>query len=506
MSKYLMGIDAGCTSTKAVIFDEFGNEITSSSTLSTRVKPRGKGFEEFDVDALWRSTSKCIKEAVEKAKIDPKDITGIGVCSFGNGIVVLDKEGNAAAPGAFSHDYRANDIIDMYKKKGSYDKINEIIKGTLFAGEPGPLLCWFKKYEPEVYNKIGAVLMFKDLIMYRLTDVFATDANVFGGSSMMDLGKLEYSKELLDLYEIPEMYDKLPKLAIESSEIVGRVTKEASQLTGLAEGTPVVGGMMDILACLVGAGATAPGVITAIAGTWCINETHSENIIPGASANMPFLTRGKYLNCSFTGASGVNYEWFNRALGGTATLEANNRGVSPYKVLDELIDLVPVGKTQVIYHPFVAQPSVHENARANFFNIDQNTSYAEIAYSIVEGVAFMHRQHINFLKNSGCEAKVIRLTGGVARSKVWARVFADVLELPIEVVDCEEVGALGVAITAGVGAGLYDSYEDAFKKAVRIRKPFMPNIDTFDIYGKRFREWERLIEIMKIYWNEKSDI
>jgi len=503
MSKYLMGIDAGGTATKAVLFDELGNEIASSSAGSVRIKPRGKGFEEFDVDALWRSIANCIRETLDKANINPTDIAGIGVTSFGNGIVVLDKDGNVVAPGAFSHDYRANGIIEMYKEKGTYEKINEIIKGTLFAGEPGPILCWFKKHEPEVYNKIGTVLMFKDLIMYRLTNIFATDANVFGGSGMMDLEKLEYSKELLDFYEIPEMHDKLPKLALESSEVVGIVSKKASEKTGLAEGTPVVGGMMDILACLVGAGATEPGVITAIAGTWCINETQSENIIPGASANMPFLTRGRYLNCSFSGASAVNYEWFNRALGGTAKIEANERGISPYTVLDEMIDLVPIEKVQVLYHPFVAQPSVHENARANFFNIDQNTSYAEITYSIVEGVAFMHKQHINFLKKSGCEANVIRLTGGIARSKVWTRVFADVLELPIEVVDCEEVGALGVAITAGVGTGVYDSYEDAFKKAVRIRVPVMPNPDTFNIYSKRFKEWERLIEIMKIYWNEK---
>ncbi|MGN7286587.1 FGGY-family carbohydrate kinase [Shouchella rhizosphaerae] len=504
--RYVIGIDAGNTSIKTVLFDENGNVISSAHSKSMRFNSRGPGFEEFDVDQLWTSTYQCIQETIDKAKINSKDIVGIGVTSFGNGLVVVDKEGNSIAPGAFSHDYRANNIIEMYKREGSYDKINEITKGTLFAGEPGPILRWFKEHEPHVYNNIGSVLMFKDYIMYKLTGVFATDANVFGGSNMLDIETLEYSRELLDLYGIPELFDKLPKLAIEPIEIIGSITSEVAQFTGLTSGTPVVAGMMDILASLVGAGATDHGVITAIAGTWCINETHSDRIVPNASANMPYLTKGKYLNCSFTGASGANYEWFTKVLGGNARIEAEQRGKSFYEVLNELIDSIPIEKASVIFHPFVAQPSVHVEAKANFFNIDQNTTYAELAYAIAEGVAFMHRHHINFLKDSGLSVEKIRLSGGIARSKAWGQIFANVLELPIEVVNCEEVGALGVAIAAGIGAGLYDNYEDAFKKAVKIMPAIHPNTSTSDLYKKRYEEWHDLIEVMNVYWNKKQSV
>ena len=161
----------------------------------------------------------------------------------------------------------------IYIREGTYDKINKIVKGTLFAGEPGPILRWYKEHDRETYDKIGGVLMFKDYIMFKLSDVFATDLNVFGGSFMIDMDTMEYSKELLELYGIEEIYDVLPKLASEPTEIVGYVTAEASERTGLAKGTPVVAGMMDILACLVGSGATGDGIYTAIAGSWCINET-----------------------------------------------------------------------------------------------------------------------------------------------------------------------------------------------------------------------------------------
>lgn len=433
-----------------------------------------------------------------------KKAISLGVTSFGNGVVFLDKEGYAIAPGCFSQDYRANSIIEMYQREGTYEKINDIVKGTLFAGEPGPILRWYKENYREIYDQIGGILQFKDYIMYRLTNVFATDLNCFGGAFMVDMNTMDYSRELMDLYGILELYDALPKLATEPTEIVGTVTKEASEITGLAEGTPVAAGMMDILACLVGAGATGEEVYTAVAGSWCINETHSDRIIPNASSNMPYLKKGEYLNCSYTGASGSNYEWFTRILGGTAKLEAQDRNLSQYAVLDELIEMVPIEKVKVFFSPFVAQPSIHMNAKANFFNIDMSTSYAEICYSVAEGVAFIHKHHIDFLRNAGLPVKEIRLTGGTAKSHVWNQIFANVLQVPIVGVDCEETGAQGVAIAAGIGAGVYKDYEDAFEKAVKVKEPVLPDDSTFPIYEKRYKEWCRLNEIMKTYWDEKS--
>ena len=140
MKNYLIGIDAGNTSSKVVIFDEYGNIISSAATPSMRFARRGGGFEEFDVDELWKLIIRCIREAVVNSDIPASAIKGIGVTSFGNGLVFVGKNGETIAPGCFSQDYRANDIIAMYQEEGTYDKINDIVKGTLFAGEPGPIL------------------------------------------------------------------------------------------------------------------------------------------------------------------------------------------------------------------------------------------------------------------------------------------------------------------------------------------------------------------------------
>lgn len=499
-----MGIDAGCTSSKVVIFDENGQIISTAATPSMRFKKRGEGYEEFDVNELWMLISGCIREAIENSGIDSRNLKGIGVTSFGNGVVFLDREGKSIAPGCFSQDYRANDMIALYKKEGTYEKINEIVKGTLFAGEPGPILRWYKEHERGVYDRIGGVLTFKDYIMYRLTSVFATDMNCFGGSFMIDMETMDYSGELLRLYGIEELLSAMPKLASSPTEIVGTVTKDAAQITLLEEGTPVVAGMMDILACLVGAGATGDDTYTAIAGSWCINETHSDRIIPNASSNMPYLHKGEYLNCSYTGASGSNYEWFTRVLGGTAKSDGEKRGISFYTVLDELIGMIPIEKAKVFFSPFVAQPSIHVNAKADFFNIDQNTSYADICYSVAEGVAFIHKYHIDFLRNSGLPLRSVRLTGGIAKSDVWNQIFANVLQVPIVGVNCEETGALGSAIAAGIGAGVYKDYTEAFTKAVKVKKPVMPDEKTFPIYEKRYQEWSQINEIMMQYWEWKE--
>ena len=337
MSNYLMGIDGGNTSSKVVIFDENGTIVSTAATPSVRIQKRGEGFEEIELDEMWSLITYCIKDAIRKAGISPSEIRGIGSTSYGNGLVFVGENGSTIAPACLSQDYRANGIIEQYRREECLQKITDIVKGSPFAGEPGPILRWYRDNERDVYDRIRGVMTFKDYINMKLTGTIATDLNCWGGSFMIDMETFTHSRELMKLYGIEEIMPALPRLAESPTEIIGKVTARAAQETGLCEGTPVTAGMMDILACLVGAGATGDEVYTAVAGSWSINETHSEHILPDISFNMPYLFKGQYLNCSCTGASGSNYEWFTRELGDRAKHEGGNRGISFYKVLDELI-------------------------------------------------------------------------------------------------------------------------------------------------------------------------
>lgn len=318
---------------------------------------------------------------------------------------------------------------------------------------------------------------------------------------MVDMDTMEYSSNLMNLYGIPEMFNKLPTLYEHPEDIIGRVSAKAARQTGLKEGTPIAAGMMDILSSLVGSGATGDGIITAIAGSWCINETHSAKIIPNASSNMPYIHKNEYLNCSYTGASATNYEWFNQILGDKARVMAVYEQKNYYDVLNSLISKVKTDMDTPYFQPFVASPSIHVNARAGFSNINTHTAYEDICYAVVEGIAFIHKFHIDFLIQSGLPATLIRLTGGMSKSDAWIQIFADTLQLPVETIDCDETGAHGVAIVAGIGAGIYESYEDAFKKSVKLKKIVLPDPDNADLYKKRYNEWHRLNEYLLKYWS-----
>ena len=505
MGNYLIGIDGGNTSAKVVIFDECGNIIANTATPSVRIQKRGEGFEEIELDEMWSLLAYCIKEAVRKAGIDPKEIRGIGSTSYGNGVVFVGKNNEVIAPACLSQDYRANGILSKFRQEGISEKIEQIVKGTLFAGEPGPILRWYKENQRDIYDRIGGVMTFKDFLNMKLTGTVATDLNCWGGSFMIDMDTFEHSEELMKLYGIEELWPALPRLATSPTEIIGTVTAKAAAETGLAEGTPVVAGMMDILACLVGAGATGEGVYTSIAGSWSINETHSGRIIPGLSFNMPYLHRGEYLNCACTGASGSNYEWFTTVLGDRAKTEAGNRGISYFQVLDEMIASVPSEEAEVLFSPFIAQPSIHINAKANFFNIGQETTYQELCYAVAEGIAYIHRYHVEQLKDAGLPLSEVRLTGGMARSPVWTRILANALQTRIVGVECDETGALGSAIAAGIGAGIYQDYEDAFAKAIKRKEPVIPDPTKSETYDRRYAEWKQLNEVMKLYWERKGN-
>ena len=513
MAKYLMGLDCGGTSIKAVVFDENGVTLGSVTETFKRVSTDGPAYQEFDLTAGWEATKAVLRKTLDKVGIDPKDLAGIGCTSFGNGCTFLGKDGKVIANGCYSTDYRANDAVQAIKDEGNYEELCDIVKCEMYSGEPGAILRWYKMHRPDIYAQIEHVFCFKDYIAYRLTGVAAADMNCIGGSALVDLEKLQFSKHLLDLYGIPEMYDKLPYLAADSAETIGYVTKEAAEATGLAEGTAVVAGMMDILACLVGAGATEPGVFTAIAGTWSINETFNPDIIykPGSGIfNMPYLNRDGYLLSANTGASASNYEWFMQTLGSVARKAADQLGIQylaetpDIVIVNQIIKSVPVGDTTVMYHPFVGQPSVHGAAMANFFNINDTTTFADLAYALAEGVTFIHRYHYEQLASGGLEAKVTRLTGGIARSDEWAQLFADSLNTPVECVACDEVGALGLAMCAGIGAGIYKDYDEAIKRCVRLRPRLNPIPENVEKLNKRYAEWKYLIEVMTPYWDYKA--
>jgi L-xylulokinase len=504
MGKYLLGIDNGSTVSKAALFDLQGREIAIASCKSDTEYPH-PGWTERDMEVLWYSTTCAIREVLEKSGIRSEDIAGIGCAGHGNGVYLLDKQGQALRNGIQSMDSRAAGILAEWNERDVHGQAFPYTIQSFWPAQPNALLAWMKRYEPENYARIGAVLFCKDYIKYRLTGEISTDYSDMSGSSLMDVRGRCYSRDLLALYGLDEIYDALPPLK-QSFEVAGQVTRAAAEATGLSEGTPVVGGMFDIDASAAGCGAVNAGQACIIAGTWSINEviTAEPLVDPSLFMTTLFASPGLFLSTEASATSATNLEWFVTQCCGDERAEAKRRGVSVWEVCNEVVGGLAPGSTNIIFHPFLYGSNVQPSARAGFYGVAGWHTRAHLLRALYEGVVFCHLSHIQKLRAAGGQFSTARLTGGGSRSQVWTQMFADTIGVPMEVCDGTELGARGAALSAGIGTGVYQDYSEAVAQAVKVVRVQEPVAANTPLYLERFAEYERLVSVMQEPWEALS--
>jgi L-xylulokinase len=315
-------------------------------------------------------------------------------------------------------------------------------------------------------------------------------------ANLMDVRNKCYSSELLALYDISEVRAALPPLK-QSSEVAGQVTPTAAEETGLAAGTPVVGGLFDVDASAIGSGVINPNQACLVMGSWSINEVITEDPIvdPGLFAE-PDL----FITIEGSATSATNLEWFVNQFCGDERAEANRRGISVYEVCSEEVAGLPPGSTNIIFHPFLYGSNVQPTARAGFYGVAGWHTRAHLLRALYEGVAFGHLSHIEKLRTAGAQINSARLAGGGSRSPVWSQIFADTIQVPMEVPDGNELGARGAALSAGIGAGVYRDYAEAVQEAVSVVRVHEPIPANTPLYLARYTEYQRLVKVMHEPW------
>ncbi|MCG8481922.1 MAG: carbohydrate kinase, partial [Clostridia bacterium] len=265
MSKYLLSVDNGLTTTKAVIFTLEGKEVASSH-VNTLIENNGD-FVEIDMELQWANTAKVIKKCISKSEVDPREIVGVGNSGHGAGLYCLDESNRPVRKAISSMDARASSIIENWTKNGlnSYSRIYQ----SFWSGQAIPLLSWLKNNEPESYGNIRSILMVKDWIIYCLTGSVGIEYTDASNSGLINPVDKKVDKELFGMFEVEEVYEKIPKLR-KTTDIAGYVTKRAEEETGLMVGTPVIGGVFDCIACALGSGVYHQDKYSIIAGTWNI--------------------------------------------------------------------------------------------------------------------------------------------------------------------------------------------------------------------------------------------
>jgi len=403
--------------------------------------------------------------------------------------------------GILSTDTRASETLVKLYEERAQEKAHPLTGNQIWVGSPPVLLRWIKDHEPEVYRRTRHICMVKDYIRYRLTGELATDPTDFTGGGLADTSKAAYATEILEAYGIPEVWDMLPPM-LDSWAIGGRVTRESSLETGLAEGTPVAMGGMDIDMTALGCGCLDPGQMCIIVGTWAINGLILERpaIVPGILFTSTYCLPNRWLLMDGSPTSATNLDWFVEQFCFREKMEGDHRGVSPFEIVNEEIAQMGPASCDIVFHPFLYGNNAQPAARAGFYGLGGWHSRADLLRAVLEGVCFSHLSHIEKLRSVGRDREAF-IAGGGKRSEVWMQMFADVLNTPITLPEGDELGALGCAITAAVAAGLYPDHREGVRKMCSIPQQKRPDPKANSIYMEKYALYKMLLHSMTPAWD-----
>lgn len=500
--RYLLGIDNGGTFVKAGIFDENGNQIAVSSEALTTITPQA-GYTERDMEELWRANVKVIKKVIEKSNIDREQIVGISLSGHGKGLYMVDEDGVPVYNGILSTDGRAWKIVEDWKEKGIHKKVFEKTFQDILACQPVSLLAWFLKEKPEIVEKSNYIFSVKDYIRFQLTGEAYGEYSDFSGANLISLITNQYDIELLQLFGLEEIYGKLPPLK-KSADICGYITETVANLTGLPKGIPVAAGMFDVNACGIATGLCSEEELCMIAGTWSINEFIAKAPITNGTValNSMYCIPSFYLVEESSPTSAGNMEWFIQRLMNYEKEELEQKGSTIYERTNEIVASLDREDNSVIYLPFLNGSGENSLARGTFIGLTSFHEKKHMLRAVYEGIVFSHMSHVKKLLQNRTEPKSIRLAGGVVCSDVWVQMFADALQIPIDVVEEKELGAQGAAIVAGIAAGVYQDYQDGIAKTVKITKTVAPRKERADYYDKQYERYKKVEQALNSIWKE----
>lgn len=490
---YVLGLDAGNTVIKAVLFDLHGRQIAMHALDGQSSTPQ-PGHVERDLNELWDNAQQAIKGCIENANIKPSQIAAIGCAGHGNGLYLLDRQDEPLV-GIQSLDTRAAGHAEELRTA------NGAALHALCLQEPWPsqtpvLLAWIKANRPDLYQKAGTLLLCKDFMTFKLTGERVSDISDMSGCGLTRMPECVYDEDLLSLYGLSDARQLLPRL-IRPTDVAGRISEVAAELTGLVAGTPVIGGYFDVVASAIGSGVVNPGEASIIAGTWSINQVFSDAPVVDRSMFMASgFAPGRFVNIEASATSAANLEWYVREF-----IERGEHHDDPFGYCNDRIAETTPAADDPYFHPFLYGSGQGADYRAGFYGLAGWHSEGHLLRALFEGVLFEHRRHIGVLQSSGVQFDAATLSGGGARSPVWPQMFADCLGVPIAVADARETGALGAAIGAGVGTGLFASYEDAVSAMTDIRRTYQPDTAMKAFYDRRYQTYLNLTEAMKAFWS-----
>ena len=492
--QYLLGLDAGNTVIKAVLFDIDGREVSAHGVDGSTHKP-APGMVERSLPELWENAKVAISGCIAKAGIDAGRIAAIGAAGHGNGLYLLDRQGEPLI-GIQSLDTRAAALAEeLDSQRGA--AMHAISLQRPWPSQTPLLLSWLKRHRPELYARAGTLLFAKDVLTAGLTGTAVSEISDMSGAGLLRLPEAVYDRELLALYGLDDAEPMLPPLR-RPTDIVGRVTPAAAAATGLVAGTPVVAGYFDVVASALGSGAAGAGAASVVAGSWSINQVFSD--VPVRDERVFMVCAygpGRFVNMENSATSAANLEWYVRTL-----VERGGHHDDPFGFVNAAVGGVAPAHDDPLFHPFLYGGRLGAHQRGGFFGLAGWHGEGHLLRSLFEGVMFEHRRHIEVLAEAGVTFSRAVLSGGGARSAHWPQMFADGLGVPVTVAEAKETGALGAAIAAAVGVGLCADEETAVRTMTRAARTFEPDAVMRAHHDRRYAIWTSLTQAMDPLWRQ----
>lgn len=506
---YFIGLDNGGTSVKAAVYDQEGNEIAIGRTKVTQIQPHD-GWIERDLEEVWQANCQAVRRAISTSRINPANIKGVAITGYGNGGIFLKEDKTPSYPNCIlSGDTRAKDIIKQLIRNGVQREIIGKTNQTLWAGQPTALMAWMKQNCPEVMKETAYVMSCVDYLRMRLTGEVAGEISNMSGISAMDLHTKKFDKEILGQMGIEKYYDCLPEKIVGSAQIGGYVTEKSTAVTGIPTGVPVMGGLFDVTSCALACGLTDTENLCVILGTWSINEYLSKKPIADENFFMTTLYSidEYYLAVEGSTTSASNLQWFIDHFMQEEQREMERQGKNVFDECERLLASVPYDDSSILFLPFLYGTNVNLDSKAAFIGISGRHTKAHMLRTVYEGIVFSHMYHIEKLFHYKKDStKAVRIAGGGCESAQWIQMFADALQMPVEVPESKELGAMGAAMCAAVGSGRYRNFEEAAVHFCRIKKRFEPIPDRADYYRQKYQIYKSILQAMDPVWEQWGKI
>jgi len=501
VEKYLLAIDAGTGSVRAVIFDTKGTQVAVSQNEWTHFEEEGVADSmNFDCQKNWILVCECIKNVLNAAKLNAADILAVSATSMREGIVLYDKDGKELWAVA-NVDARASKEVKYLKEH--YQGLEEkfyVTSGQTFALGALPRLLWLKNNRPEIYAKVAKISMIGDWILSRLSGVIASDPSNGGTTGIFSLIKRSWVSDMAKKVGIKD--DIFPEV-LEVGTPMGNVTAQAAKETNLTTQTLVVMGGGDVQLGSAGLGVLEVGEVAVLGGSfWQQVVNIPAQTQPPKDMNIrvnPHVVAGLSQAEGITFFSGLVMRWFRDAFCDVEKIEALKRNCDVYEILEEKAAEVPVGSYGIMpIFSDVMKYAKWYHAAPSFLNLNLNAAEcnrASMFRSLEENAAIVSSINLqNIEKFSNIKIDSIVFAGGASRGALWSQILSDVTGYKVKIPKVTEATALGAAMAAGVGCGIYTDLVNAAKELVVWDKIYFPNAANKKIYDKLKIKWQKAYE------------